>query len=877
MKRSLLFFIVLCNTLIAFGVDYYVSLDGDNANEGSYEEPFRTLQYAVTQIDPGDFLYMMGGTYYEASTITILAGNDGQSDNYKHIIPYDGETVILDFSSMPENSSNRGMQLFGNYWHIKDLIIQDAGDNGISVGGNHNLMENCIFRRNHDTGLQISRMSSSLDDIADWPSHNMIINCESYDNSDSDHEDADGFAAKLTCGPGNVFQNCVAHHNIDDGWDLYTKSETGPIGEVTLIACIAHNNGFLTDGSTSGNGDKNGFKLGGEDIAVDHVVQRCVAFNNGKHGFTYNRNLGSIEITNCSAYQNSERNYNFDGGTSVFNNNLSYMTGSNDRIIGIDMGNSVWDNDDTPLFVITENDFVSLIPGDNHAPYNSGFLQLAEGSQLIDKGSIIEGISFEGTAPDIGAFEYGGPLYQSKYILSVSIDNQLGGSVLISPLQSLYDSGTVVTLQAVTEPDYTFAGWTGDYNGTDTIIEITMDDNKYIHASFTTDKVFIELTSSGPGTVSVEPSLSLYSPGTVVSLSANADENGNFIGWSGDTISDENPLSFALEENMTVTGMFQFTPVEELIFQIENEICEGEGTVENEHLGYEGTGFFDFENSAGAHIQLSLDAGKETPCEVNVRYAMGKDEGRPMEIRVNDVIQLTSLDFPATGAWNQWDSISFSIELERGNNRIEFIALDSEGGVNFDQVRFSTADSLISKGYCDDGPVIVEEYTLSVDVSPADGGEVIIDPPDTVFEEGTLVNLSALPYEGFRFAGWSDGQDNASISLTMSADIFLTANFEEDPGALPESSTINNLPLSFRIFPNPASEYIILEISSAKESSGIVNLIDISGRIYPLSDGIIYFDAQNNFTFDLSGIASGWYILEIITEEQRVYEQLIIN
>ncbi len=29
-------------------------------------------------------------------------------------------------------------------------------------------------------------------------------------------------------------RNCVSHHNIDDGWDLYTKSDTGPIGAITV-------------------------------------------------------------------------------------------------------------------------------------------------------------------------------------------------------------------------------------------------------------------------------------------------------------------------------------------------------------------------------------------------------------------------------------------------------------------------------------------------------------------------------------------------------------------------------------------------------------------------------------------------------------------
>ena len=61
-----------------------------------------------------------------------------------------------------------------------------------------------------------------------WPANNLILSSESHDNADSDGEDADGFASKLTSGPGNVFRYTVSHNNIDDGWDLYTKSEHRP-------------------------------------------------------------------------------------------------------------------------------------------------------------------------------------------------------------------------------------------------------------------------------------------------------------------------------------------------------------------------------------------------------------------------------------------------------------------------------------------------------------------------------------------------------------------------------------------------------------------------------------------------------------------------
>ena len=121
-----------------------------------------------------------------------------------------------------------------------------------------------MTRFNRDTRAAARRRIASSTPRDQWPSNNLILSAESHDNADSDGEDADGFAAKLTVGTGNVFRYAVSHNNIDDGWDLYTKTDTGPIGPVTIEDSLSYNNGTLSDGTQNGNGDRNGYKLGGE-------------------------------------------------------------------------------------------------------------------------------------------------------------------------------------------------------------------------------------------------------------------------------------------------------------------------------------------------------------------------------------------------------------------------------------------------------------------------------------------------------------------------------------------------------------------------------------------------------------------------------------
>ena len=241
----------------------YVSPSGSASAAGTVSAP-TTLATAITKVAAGGTIYMRGGTYNSSTTITIAPGNDGTSSARKTLSAYPGETPVLNFSAMAEASANRGLQLNANYWRVYGIVVEYAGDNGIFVGGSNNIIERTVTRYNRDSGLQISRIASDTAQAL-WPANNLILSAESHDNADADGENADGFAAKLTVGTGNVFRYCVSHNNIDDGWDLYTKSDTGAIGPVTIENSMAYSNGTLSNGTVNANGDRNGFKLGGEE------------------------------------------------------------------------------------------------------------------------------------------------------------------------------------------------------------------------------------------------------------------------------------------------------------------------------------------------------------------------------------------------------------------------------------------------------------------------------------------------------------------------------------------------------------------------------------------------------------------------------------
>ena len=294
--------------------DLYVSPSGKSIAAGTQNAPMDLLT-AINSISAGYTIWMEEGTYkaYElyGAPIVIAESNSGAEGAYKTISSINGGTVTIDFSGMAELGSNRGIVLDGSYWHFYDIDICNAGDNGMLLSGDNNIIELCQFYANHDSGLQISRYNTSADTIDLWPSNNLILNCTAFDNKDeATCENADGFAAKLTCGEGNVFDGCISYCNSDDGWDLYAKPATGSTGVVTIKNSVAFGNGKLTNGEGSANGDMNGFKLGGSNkqCPTPHVVTNCIAFNNGATGFTDNGNGGAVTLTNCTSVNNGMYN-----------------------------------------------------------------------------------------------------------------------------------------------------------------------------------------------------------------------------------------------------------------------------------------------------------------------------------------------------------------------------------------------------------------------------------------------------------------------------------------------------------------------------------------------------------------------------------------
>lgn len=292
------------------GETIHVAPDAKAEGQGTAASPV-DLATAIARVSPGGSIILAAGDY-PLSEIPVSASGSAEKVTS---LQADGKAVI------------HGLRLDASYWHLKGIEITGKS---LRIQGSHNLIENVKAYRNDDTGIQIS----SPDNVGRplWASDNRVINSESYSNEDPGKINADGFAVKMRVGEGNRLENCYAHDNIDDGFDLFNKIEDGANGVVVIENSVARDN------------TSNGFKLGGEGQPVAHEIRNSKAIGNHLDGFTDNFNPGALVVSHNVAIDNHRFNFIFrpspygePSTQGVFTGNKSVRTQPgqyNDAVVG---------------------------------------------------------------------------------------------------------------------------------------------------------------------------------------------------------------------------------------------------------------------------------------------------------------------------------------------------------------------------------------------------------------------------------------------------------------------------------------------------------------------------------------------------------------
>lgn len=401
---------------------FYVAPNASDSNPGTEAAPFASMERAQSAASPGDTIYFRGGTYtYASSTAAdgVLLNKSGQSGKPIQYQAYAGETPVFDFSGMSAMARITGFRVTASFVELKGLELKGVPQNlttqheswGIYNTGSNNVFELLNLHHNMGPGLFIAKGGN-----------NLVLNCDSHHNYDpksssGDGTNADGFGCHVGAGDtGNVIRGCRAWSNSDDGYDLIQAQVP-----VTIENSWAWKNGYQPDTSVS-KGDGNGFKAGGYGVPATnvpaspptHTVRFCLAFSNKASGFYANHHPVADTFYNNTAYDNGN-DFNMlglNGNVGILRNNLAYKGNLIANNSGIDTASNSWE---LPVMV-SDTDFASVATAGLDAPRKPdgglpdvAFMHLQEGSDLIDKGQDV-GLPFNGSAPDLGAFEFGPPL-----------------------------------------------------------------------------------------------------------------------------------------------------------------------------------------------------------------------------------------------------------------------------------------------------------------------------------------------------------------------------------------------------------------------------------------------------------------------------------
>jgi hypothetical protein len=153
-----------------------------------------------------------------------------------------------------------------------------------------------------------------------------------------------------------------------------------------------------------------------------------------------------------------------------------------------------------------------------------------------------------------------------------------------------YVHNTPVTLTAVAGSHSAFTGWSGHCTGTGTC-QVTMDQARYVTATFAAPEYMLTVTRDGSGSGSVSDGGGLtcpttcslsYGDGSMLTLTATAGSGSSFTGWSGGGCSGTSTCDVTMDQARAVTATFAAGDPVNLTLQ---KAGGGSGTVTSQPAG----------------------------------------------------------------------------------------------------------------------------------------------------------------------------------------------------------------------------------------------------------------------------------------------------
>ena len=309
-----------------------------------------------------------------------------------------------------------------------------------------------------------------------------------------------------------------------------------------------------------------------------------------------------------------------------------------------------------------------------------------------------------------------------------------------------YEHGAVATIEAIPSEGYHFEGWSNGDTASMCIFLVTSDIS--LTAEFAINVYTVTLSAEN-GTVM---GAGEYEHGDIATITALPISGYHFVGWSdGDTTSTR---IIVVTSDMTLTAEFAIN-VYSVTLLAEN------GTVT-------GAGKYDY----GTAVTLIA-----TPAEGYrfVRWSDGVVNATRSIILTSDTIltaefasnictiTLLAENGTVTGAgkYDYGTEVTLTATPAEGYHFVRW----SDGDVNATRSIAVTSDITLTAEFA------INIYTVNL---IAENG-IVTGSGD--YQYGAIAHITATPTEGFHFVKWSDGDTNASRSITVTSDTTFTAEF----------------------------------------------------------------------------------------------------
>ncbi|MDZ7716765.1 MAG: hypothetical protein U5J95_11190 [Balneolaceae bacterium] len=137
-----------------------------------------------------------------------------------------------------------------------------------------------------------------------------------------------------------------------------------------------------------------------------------------------------------------------------------------------------------------------------------------------------------------------------------------GEAGFVTPSQdTIVNEGIEITLQAQSNEGYVFDSWSGDIERDENPATILVYENYDIIANYVKKEYELGIQKNGKGEILERlVSAKTYEHGSIVELTANPGTGYEFVEWTGDISSSENPATIEMDEPKNVTATFRVKP-----------------------------------------------------------------------------------------------------------------------------------------------------------------------------------------------------------------------------------------------------------------------------------------------------------------------------